>query len=151
VIAYDEATKTTGTAVEMVTGVLSLIQGADLRVPVLLVLGQQDGLNCGLAATNWTSSATVMKSERPWLGSHLPCLNAYVLPGGGARRQSHAQRPAVVHGEPAVAGRGDGGTPGGVRLTPGVPPRDGSSGPSRARSTSAAGSPSRPCYRSARR
>lgn len=83
VIAYDEATKNTGTAVEMATGVASLIQPADVRVPVLLVLGRHDGLNCGLSATDCTSAATVMKSERPWLGSHLPCLNAYILPGAG--------------------------------------------------------------------
>ena len=68
VIATDESTKETATTGEIASFAPLLVDGisAQITVPVLLVVGQQDGTMCGLLATNCSSAATVLQAEAPY-------------------------------------------------------------------------------------
>jgi pimeloyl-ACP methyl ester carboxylesterase len=63
----------------------TILDGTNLniRVPVLLVLGQDDPMFCAPHATDCSSAAALAAQERPYLGKHVPSLTAYLLPGAG--------------------------------------------------------------------
>lgn len=85
VLALDEKTKGTDVLSEVDSFPLILTRPLDLRVPVLLVNGQQDLLFCGptLTGTICSSAATLRDAEQPRLGPQVPCVDAFVLPGAG--------------------------------------------------------------------
>ncbi len=117
VIAHDEATKSTVTFSELAKFRDILTTKHDIRVPVLLVAGEQDSLFCrenfhpfpagaqldaatrphedrtlpetgdvtGLrfGATRCDTPQELIADERAHLGSNMPVLDAYVLPGAG--------------------------------------------------------------------
>ncbi|HVB72640.1 MAG TPA: alpha/beta hydrolase [Ktedonobacteraceae bacterium] len=84
VIAADEATKETTTDGEAATFAPVLVDGisAQIRVPVLLVDGQQDSIVCGLLATNCSSAATVRQAEVPYYAPQAQ-LQVVVVPNAG--------------------------------------------------------------------
>ena len=85
VIALDEKTKDTVTATYLATYFLEDVDAdtARINVPVLIALGQDDGLMCvGIGADDCTSSSALARNEAPYYG-HNACLRAFVLPGAG--------------------------------------------------------------------
>ena len=84
VIATDEATKETATDGEAVTFAPVLVDGisAQITVPVLLVLGQQDSIFCGLLATDCSSAASVLQAEAPFYSPQAQ-LQVAVIPNVG--------------------------------------------------------------------
>ena len=85
VIAHDEATKQTMTVGELAAFPAILIAPLDIRVPVLLVNGTDDGLFCRPEAggTDCSSAEALIAAEAPKLGPNVPSVDAYVLEGGG--------------------------------------------------------------------
>jgi pimeloyl-ACP methyl ester carboxylesterase len=84
VIATDEASKETATDGEATTFAPVLVDGisAQIIVPVLLVVGQQDSIVCGLLATNCSSAATVRQAELPYYAPQAQ-LQVAVIPNVG--------------------------------------------------------------------
>ena len=84
VIATDEATKETVPDGEFSTFAPVLVDdiSAQITVPVLLVVGQQDGIVCGSLATDCSSAASVLQSEMPFYSSQAQ-LQAVVIPNVG--------------------------------------------------------------------
>jgi pimeloyl-ACP methyl ester carboxylesterase len=84
VVQRDEETKQTVTAGELATLVPALARPVDIRVPVLLAVGSSDSLFCAPGgATDCSSSQSLVADEAPHLGSRVPCLEGFVLPGAG--------------------------------------------------------------------
>ena len=85
VITHDEATKQTMTAGELAAFPAILVAPLDIRVPVLLVNGTDDGLFCRPEAlgTDCSSAEALIAAEAPKLGPNVSSVDAYVLPGGG--------------------------------------------------------------------
>lgn len=86
VISTDEATKETITAGEIATGQLSLISTLTLRVPVLTVMGDRDGLFCTLVACSSPLS--------PWNAERLsyplvPSFTQLTVPNTGHNINLH--------------------------------------------------------------
>lgn len=87
VIAYDEAHKDIASYTEVVDALTKLAVPAGLndtnriQVPVLVVLGQNDTLLCGLLLS-CAQSANVRANEAPYYSS-APSLTAAVVPGTG--------------------------------------------------------------------
>lgn len=84
VIATDEATKETTPDGEVTTFAPVLIDGisALIMVPVLLVVGQQDSIVCGLLGTDCSSAATVQQAEMPYYSPQAQ-LHVSVIPNVG--------------------------------------------------------------------
>jgi pimeloyl-ACP methyl ester carboxylesterase len=59
----------------------------DIRVPVLLAVGQRDQVNCGsvpaLGGVDCSSGSTFVDAERKFLGPNVPSVDGYVLPDAG--------------------------------------------------------------------
>jgi pimeloyl-ACP methyl ester carboxylesterase len=85
VLAYDEATKQTMTLGELSAFPAILYTPLDIRVPVLLVNGTDDQLFCNAAAggTDCSSAEALLAAEASKLGTDVPRVDAYVLPGAG--------------------------------------------------------------------
>jgi len=94
VIALDEATKETATTGEAATFPQSLTDGisAQIEVPVLVAVGQQDSLLCGLGATDCSSAASVLASEAPYYSPRAQ-LQVVVIPGSGHDLNLHQSAP----------------------------------------------------------
>jgi len=84
VVATDEATKETTTTGEAATFAPVLVDGisALITVPVLLVVGQQDSIVCGLLATDCSSASTVRQAETPYYSPQAQ-LQVSVIPNSG--------------------------------------------------------------------
>jgi pimeloyl-ACP methyl ester carboxylesterase len=84
VIATDEATKETVTPGEVASFPLSLADDSSalIQVPVLVVVGQQDSLLCGVAAADCSSSASVQQTEAPFYAPQAQ-LQVAVIPNAG--------------------------------------------------------------------
>lgn len=83
VLAHDEATKQTGTAVELAAIPEILTTPLDIRAPVFIAIGSVDGLFCGSLATDCSSREAVLAPERGALGPHVPSVDGFLLPNGG--------------------------------------------------------------------
>jgi pimeloyl-ACP methyl ester carboxylesterase len=85
VVALDEQTKETLTEREVADVGFLLLTPLDIRVPVLLVMGQNDALFCSppKGGTDCSTAAALLASEGPFLGANVPSLEGYVLPGAG--------------------------------------------------------------------
>lgn len=94
VIALDEATKETATTGEAATFALSLTDGisSQIGVPVLVAVGQDDSLLCGLAATDCSSAASVLQAEAPYYCAQAQ-LQVVVIPGSGHDLNLHESAP----------------------------------------------------------
>jgi pimeloyl-ACP methyl ester carboxylesterase len=96
VIAEDESLKQTVTSGELATVVVPVPHAATRRihVPVLLVVGQDDALNCNraIAGLSCADSAAVLARES---ANYSPqaCLQAYVLPRSGHSMNLHPDAP----------------------------------------------------------
>ncbi|HEY7417908.1 MAG TPA: hypothetical protein VH593_22185 [Ktedonobacteraceae bacterium] len=95
VIAYDEQTKQTYTALE-IAGIITFPGNLtqQINVPVLEVVGQEDALYCGLGAVNCSSSASVLREEAPYF-SPSAHLQAQVIPNTGHVLNLHPTAPAT--------------------------------------------------------
>lgn len=84
VITIDEATKETVPDGEFSTFAPVLVDdiSSQITVPVLLVVGQQDGIVCGSLATDCSSAAAVLQSESPFYSPQAQ-LQAVVIPNVG--------------------------------------------------------------------
>jgi pimeloyl-ACP methyl ester carboxylesterase len=84
VIATDEATKETATDGEASTFAPALVDdiSAQIIVPVLVVVGQQDSLVCGQLATDCSSAATILQEEGPYYSPQAQ-LQVAVIPNVG--------------------------------------------------------------------
>jgi hypothetical protein len=80
VIALDESTKDTFTPALDLTRALSL-ESREIRVPVLEVLGEHDGLFCG-GSLNCSDPAAVQANEAAYY-SPLARLRVVIIPGSG--------------------------------------------------------------------
>lgn len=94
VIALDEATKETATDGEVATfpGAFESSISAQILVPVLVVIGQQDNLLCGIGATDCSSAATVLQAEAPYYAPQAQ-LQVAVIAGSGHDLNLHASAP----------------------------------------------------------
>lgn len=94
VIVLDEATKQTATSGEFATFADSLADdiSAHIIAPVLVVVGQQDAIACGLLATNCSSAAAVQSAEAPYYCSQAQ-LQVAVIPGAGHDINLHKTAP----------------------------------------------------------
>jgi pimeloyl-ACP methyl ester carboxylesterase len=94
VIALDEATKETATDGEFSTFAPTLVDGisAQITVPVLLIVGQQDSIVCGLLATNCSSAATIKQAEAPFYSPQAQ-LQVVVIPNAGHDLALHRSAP----------------------------------------------------------
>jgi len=61
-------------------------------VPVLVAVGQEDSLLCGLGATNCSSAASVLQAEAPFYSAQAQ-LQAVVIPGSGHDLNLHKSAP----------------------------------------------------------
>jgi pimeloyl-ACP methyl ester carboxylesterase len=82
VVKLDEKLKSTVTTTEMADIPLIINQKRDIRVPILLVMGENDTLFCD-DGYDCSSAEVIIKRERSHFGSHVPSLDAYVLPKAG--------------------------------------------------------------------
>lgn len=84
VIAFDESTKETATPGEFATFSTAIVDGISkqINVPVLVVVGQQDQLFCGLAATDCSGDATVLNAEAPYYSAQAQ-LQVVTIPSAG--------------------------------------------------------------------
>jgi pimeloyl-ACP methyl ester carboxylesterase len=84
VVATDEATKETATDGEIASFAPLLVDGisAQIKVPVLLVVGQLDGTMCGLLATNCSSAATLLQAEAPYYAPQAQLQTAVIANSG---------------------------------------------------------------------
>lgn len=95
VIAADEATKETATDGEATSFAQVLVDGisAQITAPVLLVLGQQDSIFCGLLATDCSSASTVYQAEAPYYSPQAQ-LQVVVVPNTGHDLNLHESASA---------------------------------------------------------
>jgi pimeloyl-ACP methyl ester carboxylesterase len=82
-VAFDEAHKSTVTVGEIDDFPLILAHPLDIRVPVLLANGSGDPLFCGLGGANCGSASSLVRTEKPHLGSRVPEVDGFILPGAG--------------------------------------------------------------------
>ena len=94
VVALDEATKETATDGEVSTFPTAFESGisTQILVPVLLVVGQQDALLCGLGATDCSSATTVLQAETPFYAPQAQ-LQVTVIAGSGHDLNLHRSAP----------------------------------------------------------
>ena len=85
VVSRDEVTKETGTAEELATVSLAFSERLDIRVPVLVAAGEHDPVVCGgaLPHDECGSSDAFASKEASSLGSQVPRVDGYLLPGAG--------------------------------------------------------------------
>ncbi len=95
VIATDEATKETAADGEASTFGLVEADGISTQItaPVLLVLGQQDSIFCGVLATDCSSAASVLQAEAPFYSAQAH-LQVVVIPNAGHDLNLHKAAPA---------------------------------------------------------
>jgi pimeloyl-ACP methyl ester carboxylesterase len=59
----------------------------DIRVPVFYLIGSEDGIFCSHAhgdlGADCSTAESLIANERPWLGEHVPSINAYIVPQTG--------------------------------------------------------------------
>jgi len=65
---------------------------AQITVPVLLVVGQQDSIVCGLLATDCSSAASVRQAEAPFYSPQAQ-LQVAVIPNVGHDLNLHEAAP----------------------------------------------------------
>lgn len=82
-LAFDEEHKQTVTVGEIDNFPLILLRPLDVRAPVLLINGSDDQLFCGLLAADCSTPERLLSYERPRLGSHVPSVDAVIVPGAG--------------------------------------------------------------------
>jgi pimeloyl-ACP methyl ester carboxylesterase len=94
VLATDEATKETATAGEFASFAVPIADGISkqIKVPVLVVVGQKDNLFCGIAATDCTSAKTVQQAEAPFYSPQAH-LQVVVIPAAGHDLNLHKTAP----------------------------------------------------------
>jgi hypothetical protein len=94
VLATDETTKETATSGEFTSFAVPIADGISLQitVPVLVVVGQEDGLFCGLAATDCTSANTIQQAEAPYYSSQAQ-LQVVAIPATGHDLNLHKTAP----------------------------------------------------------
>jgi pimeloyl-ACP methyl ester carboxylesterase len=102
VIATDEATKETAADGEARTFGSVEADGisAQITVPVLLILGQQDSIFCGSQATDCSSADSVLQAEVPYYSPQAQ-LQAVVIPNVG--HDLNLQEDAAIWFEAAIA------------------------------------------------
>lgn len=85
VVAVDEQTKETATDGEFATFGAAVATPLDITVPVLLVMGQIDGLFCSpeKGGANCSSAEGLVRDEGPYLGPRVPSIEGYVLEDAG--------------------------------------------------------------------
>lgn len=87
IVASDEATKGTFSQFEVWNYPVIFRTQLDLQAPVFYLDGSRDGIFCSQAAgdlaANCSSSQTLIANERPWLGAHVPSVDAHITPGAG--------------------------------------------------------------------
>lgn len=84
VVALDEALKETLTLAEFASITVALGTPLDIRVPVMLAMGQVDSLFCQpQLAMDCSSAATLVQDEARFLGSRVPSIDGYVLKNAG--------------------------------------------------------------------
>lgn len=87
VLAADEKIKGTVTFSELNNYPAIFRTPLDIRVPVFLLIGTKDGIFCSLAAGDMgapcDTAEHLIASEGPKLGSSVPSVDAYVIPGSG--------------------------------------------------------------------
>jgi pimeloyl-ACP methyl ester carboxylesterase len=83
VVAIDEITKQTVTAVEFAGALQALAAPLDVRAPVFILMG--DPIFCSQAAgdggSDCSSAAALVAQEAPLYGSQTPCVEASITPG----------------------------------------------------------------------
>jgi pimeloyl-ACP methyl ester carboxylesterase len=82
-ITYDETHKSTVTVGEVANFPVILLHPLDIRAPALVANGTEDPLFCGLGGANCSSASSLVRSEKPHLGSRVPEVDGFVLPGAG--------------------------------------------------------------------
>ncbi|HEX5404435.1 MAG TPA: alpha/beta fold hydrolase [Pseudonocardiaceae bacterium] len=82
-VTYDETHKSTVTVGEIDDFPLILLHPLDIRVPVLVANGSADPLFCGLGGANCSSASALVRAEKPHLGSRVPEVDGFILPGAG--------------------------------------------------------------------
>lgn len=94
ILSIDEATKETATDGETATFPLAFASNisSQILVPVLVVVGQQDDLVCGLGATNCSSATSVLQAEAPYYSPQAQ-LQVAVIPGSGHDLNLHTTAP----------------------------------------------------------
>ncbi|GCE07115.1 alpha/beta fold hydrolase [Dictyobacter aurantiacus] len=94
VLQTDEATKETATPGEFSSFAEPIADGISLQinVPVLVVVGQDDSLFCGLAATDCSSAATIQQAEAPFYAPQAR-LQVAVVPEAGHNINLHKTAP----------------------------------------------------------
>lgn len=117
VIAMDEATKETITATELLTFPGTTILGTTkgIKAPYFNVIGQHDGIFCGIGAADCNDVEAVQAQEAPYYSPEA-CLESYVLPNSGhdVNLQLNAQEwfAAGVEWVDQMIGRGSRPAPG---------------------------------------
>jgi pimeloyl-ACP methyl ester carboxylesterase len=84
VVVLDEAAKETATDGELATYSewFSPLLAQPIHVPILLAIGQKDGLFCSLL-TPCNSASAILRRERLFYSAHGTCLEAYILANAG--------------------------------------------------------------------
>ena len=82
VIKLDEKLKSTVTTTEMADIPLIINKKRDIRVPILIVLGEFDTLFCN-GVSDCSNAEIIKKRERPHFGPNVPSFDAFVLPEAG--------------------------------------------------------------------
>lgn len=87
VLTADEATKGTVTFSELNNYPVFFRTPLDIRVPVFLLIGSRDGIFCSLRPGDLgapcADAESLIASEGPQLGSHVPSVEAHVVDGAG--------------------------------------------------------------------
>lgn len=87
IIARDAATKGTMSQFEIANYPLIFRTKLDITAPVFIVDGSKDGLFCHQTLLDLgapcQSAASLVASERRWLGPHVPSVDAYIVNGAG--------------------------------------------------------------------
>jgi pimeloyl-ACP methyl ester carboxylesterase len=112
VIAHDEATKDVFSATELPDAVALgvLLSYSDrITAPVMVLVGDADGLICGTLGSDCRSAATLLAQEQPFY-SNARCLSAVTMPGVGHDVNLHPTAPVaqqrVADWADAIAGGG---------------------------------------------
>lgn len=94
VLITDEATKETATSGEFTSFSAPIADGISrqITVPVLVVVGQEDHLFCGLAATDCTSTNTIWRAETPYYSARAQ-LQVVAIPTTGHNLNLHRIAP----------------------------------------------------------
>lgn len=94
VLATDEATKETVTPGEVASFAAPVVDdiSAQIQVPVLVVVGQQDSFFCGVAATDCSSADSVQQTEAAFYAPQAQ-LQVVLIPDSGHDLNLHKNAP----------------------------------------------------------